>query len=154
MISVALLVVGLQGPATPQSQPRGNPICWETLFRLPKLYWSVVGIGALFTLARFSEAFLVLRSQERGIPMAFAPLVMVVMNVVYACSAYPFGHLADRMRHATLIIWGLLILIAADLVLAMSNHWSLVLIGGHAVGHAHGDDPRAPRHDGRRHRSG
>jgi len=67
-------------------------------------------IEAHFTLARFSETFLVLRGQERGIPIAFAPLVMVIMNVVYACSAYPFGHLADHMRHATLLK-GLAILI-------------------------------------------
>ncbi len=62
----------------------------------------MVGIGAVFTLARFSEAFLVLRAQQGGIPVALVPLVMVAMNVVYAASAYPFGKLSDRMSHKTL----------------------------------------------------
>ncbi|KXK00570.1 MAG: putative MFS superfamily sugar transporter [Nitrospira sp. OLB3] len=129
VISVTLLLVGIREPAEPRTQPRTNPIRYETLARLLKPYWSIVGIGALFTLARFSEAFLVLRGQEEGIPIALAPLVMVAMNVMYACSAYPFGHLSDRMRHTTLLTWGLLVLIAADLVLGLSAHWSLVGIG-------------------------
>ena len=80
----------------------------------------MVGIGAVFTLARFSEAFLVLRAQQSGIPLALVPLVMVAMNMVYALSAYPFGKLSDRMSHTTLLALGLLVLIAADLVLASS----------------------------------
>ena len=48
----------------------------------------------LFALARFSEAFLVLRVQGLGLPMALAPLTMVAMNVVYALAAYPAGALS------------------------------------------------------------
>ncbi|HQX92447.1 MAG TPA: MFS transporter, partial [Thermomonas sp.] len=91
--------------------------------------WRVVAVGAVFTLARFSEAFLVLRAQQSGIALAWVPLVMVAMNAIYAASAYPFGKLSDRMRHRTLLGLGLLVLIAADLVLAHAGHWSTVLTG-------------------------
>ena len=89
----------------------------------------MVGIGAAFTLARFSEAFLVLRAQQSGIAMALVPLVMVAMNLVYAASAYPFGKLSDRMPHHRLLAWGLLVLIAADLVLARAAGPLGVLLG-------------------------
>lgn len=86
-------------------------------------------IGAVFTLARFSEAFLVLKAQQGGTPLALIPLVMVAMNLVYACSAYPFGKLSDRMSHKGMLKAGLLVLIAADVVLALSDHWAGVLFG-------------------------
>jgi MFS family permease len=89
----------------------------------------VVGVGAVFTLARFSEAFLVLRAEQGGIPLALVPLVMVAMNLVYSGSAYPFGKLSDRMNHKVLLAWGLLVLIVADLVLASSAQWPTVLAG-------------------------
>ena len=87
------------------------------------------GVGAVFTLARFSEAFLVLRAQQSGIPMALVPLVMVAMNVIYALAAYPFGKLSDSMSHVRLLAIGLAVLICADLVLATSDHWAVVLAG-------------------------
>ena len=108
---------------------RTNPIRRENLKRLDRKYWWVVGVGAVFTLARFSEAFLVLRAQQGGIPIALVPLVMVAMNLVYAASAYPFGKLSDKMSHAKLLALGLIVLIAADLVLATNDHWGVVLIG-------------------------
>jgi MFS family permease len=83
----------------------------------------------VFTLARFSEAFLVLRAQQGGIPVALVPLVMVAMNLVYAGAAYPFGKLSDRVNHTTLLAWGLVALICADLVLASNAHWTTVLAG-------------------------
>jgi MFS family permease len=89
----------------------------------------VVGIGAVFTLARFSEAFLVLRAQQGGIPVALVPLVMVAMNLIYSLSAYPFGKLSDRMSHGKLLAIGLIVLIAADLVLASNDHWAVVIAG-------------------------
>lgn len=129
MLAVALLFFGVHEPAQPDGVKRSNPIRRENLRRLSPAYWWVVGIGALFTLARFSEAFLVLRAEQGGIPLAYVPLVMVAMNVIYAATAYPFGKLADRMSHRRLLMLGLLVLIAADLVLASSNHWSVVLPG-------------------------
>ena len=129
LMAVCLLLFGLKEPVQQQSGKGVNPISKASLKRLNAPYWWVVGIGAVFTLARFSEAFLVLRAQQGGIALAIVPLVMVAMNVIYALSAYPFGKLSDRMSHAKLLILGLLVLIAADLVLASSNHWSVVLGG-------------------------
>jgi MFS family permease len=91
--------------------------------------WWVVTIGAVFTLARFSEAFLILRANQGGLPIAYTPLVLIGMNVVYAISAYPFGKLSDSMSHAKLPALGLLVLICADMALAYSNHWAWVWIG-------------------------
>jgi MFS family permease len=128
-LSVALLVFGVREPERHGSQPPVNPIRREQLRRLSGTYWWVVGIGAVFTLARFSEAFLILRAEQGGLPIAFTPLVLVAMNVVYALAAYPFGWLSDRISHDRLLVLGLAVLIAADLLLAWSNHWSWVWAG-------------------------
>jgi MFS family permease len=88
--------------------------------------WVAIAAAAL-TLARFSEAFLVLRAQSLDLAVAFAPLVLVAMNVVYALSAYPAGRLADRMSHRTLLIWGVAVLVIADVILAFASN--LVALG-------------------------
>ena len=129
LMAVGLLVFGVREPTQQKSGLRSNPIRRENLKRLDARYWSVVGIGAVFTLARFSEAFLVLRAQQSGVPVAFVPLVMVTMNMIYAASAYPFGKLSDRMSHRKLLALGLIVLIVADVILASSNHWWVVLVG-------------------------
>jgi len=129
LMAVGLLLFGIQEPVHRQTDVRTNPIRRDNLLRLGSAYWWVVGIGSLFTLARFSEAFLVLRAQHGGIPIALVPLVMVAMNLIYALSAYPFGKLSDRMSHMRLLTFGLLVLIAADLVLATNDHWGVVLLG-------------------------
>lgn len=128
-LAVALLLFGVQEPAHQAGGKRTNPIKLENLKRLGENYWWVVAFGALFTLARFSEAFLVLRALQGGLSVAWLPLVFVAMNVVYALTAYPFGKLADTMRHTTLLKYGLVLLIAADLTLAASNHWGYVFAG-------------------------
>ena len=129
LLSVALLYFGLQEPKTPVEHKRTNPIKRANLKRLGKACWWVIGLGAVFTLARFSEAFLVLRAQQSGVPLAFIPLVMVVMNVLYSLSAYPFGKLSDGMSHTRLLQWGLMVLIGADVVLALSSHWIGIILG-------------------------
>lgn len=129
MLAVALLFLGVREPERHHTAKRTNPIRRENLKRLGSAYWWVVAIGAVFTMARFSEAFLVLRAQQGGVPVALVPLVMVAMNVVYSVSAYPFGKLSDRMSHTCLLAIGLVVLIAADLVLAHTDHWAVVLPG-------------------------
>lgn len=129
MMAVALLLFGVREPERHEGGKRSNPIRKENLKRLGAPYWWVVGIGAVFTLARFSEAFLVLRAQQGGIPVALVPLVMVAMNLIYAATAYPFGKLSDRMSHTKLLALGLVVLIAADLVLANNDHWGVVIAG-------------------------
>ena len=128
-LAVVLLAVGVREPVAAPGARRVNPIQRANLRRLSARYWWVVGIGGAFTLARFSEAFLVLRAQQSGIALAWVPMVMVAMNIVYAASAYPFGKLSDRMDHGRLLGAGLAVLIAADLVLASSSHWAVVLAG-------------------------
>ena len=129
LMSVALLLVGLREPERHEGAVRHNPIRRDNLRRLGRPYLWVVAVGAVFTLARFSEAFLVLRAQQCGIAVTWVPLVMVAMNLVYAASAYPFGHLSDRMSHKRLLLWGLAMLIAADLVLAQVSGAAGVLLG-------------------------
>ena len=129
LMAVGLLLFGIQEPVQRQPAVRTNPIRRDNLLRLGSAYWWVVGIGAVFTLARFSEAFLVLRAQHGGIPIALVPLVMVAMNSIYSLSAYPFGKLSDQMSHMKLLTLGLLVLIAADLVLAVNDHWAVVVLG-------------------------
>jgi MFS family permease len=135
VLAVALLVFGVQEPQGSEGNEghsgakRKNPIRWESLRRLNAKYWWIVALGAVFTLARFSEAFLVLRAQAGGMPVAWVPLVMVAMNVVYALSAYPFGKLSDGMSHRKLLALGLVVLIAADAVLAYNDHWRVVVCG-------------------------
>jgi len=129
LLAVSLLLFGVHEPDRHVGGKRINPIRRENLRRLSGRYWWVVGIGAVFTLARFSEAFLVLRAQQGGIPVAYVPLVMVGMNLVYSGSAYPFGRLSDRMNHGKLLSLGLVVLIAADLVLAANAHWLTVAVG-------------------------
>jgi predicted MFS family arabinose efflux permease len=128
-LAVLLLAVGIKEPQHGAGEKRINPIRRENLRQLSTAYWCVVAIGAVFTLARFSEAFLVLRAMQGGMRQALIPLVMVAMNIVYMLSAYPLGKLADSMSHRKLLVIGLAFLIAADVVLAQSSHWVPVLVG-------------------------
>ena len=129
LLAVLLLMVGVREPARPAGAARSNPISRANLKRLPRAYWWVVGVGAVFTLARFSEAFLVLRAEQLGMALALVPLVMVAMNVVYSLTAYPFGKLSDRVSHHGLLLAGLSVLVLADVVLAVSTHWVGLLLG-------------------------
>jgi MFS family permease len=128
-LAVALLAFGVREPEGQAVRSSGNPIRRENLRRLSADYWWVVGAGALFTLARFSEAFLILRAQQGGLSIALTPLVLIAMNAVYALSAYPLGKLSDRVGHVQLLAMGLLLLIAADLLLAASGSGVLVWLG-------------------------
>jgi MFS family permease len=119
----------LQEPTTPIGAKGENPLRLSNLRRLPSAFWWVVGIGGFVTLARFSEAFLILRVQEGGLAITLIPLVLIVFNGVYAATAYPFGHLSDRVNRRGLLAAGLVVLIAADLVLASSNQGVSVWIG-------------------------
>ena len=100
-----------------------------TMRKLGIAFWSVTMIGSALTLARFSEAFLILRSQDLGLEVALAPLVLVGMNVVYAGTAYPVGKLADRMSPNTLLFIGTGLLIAADVGLAIASNMTMFAIG-------------------------
>ena len=128
-LAVLLLALGVKEPGHAAASRGINPIRRSSLRQLSGAYWWVVSIGAVFTLARFSEAFLVLRAMGGGLAPALVPLVMVAMNLVYTLSAYPFGKLADRMSHMRLLVIGLGFLALADLVLAQSGALPAVLLG-------------------------
>lgn len=128
-LAVLLLIFGVAEPESTTGSKRTNPLIMANLRRLDSHYWWVVGIGFIFTLTRFSEAFLVLRAQDSGVPIAYIPLVMVLMNIVYALSAYPFGHMSDHISRYKLLAYGLVMLLAADLALAVNGHWSMLLLG-------------------------
>ena len=134
VLAVLLLLVGVKEPELPPAARRSNPISRANLQRLSPAYWRVVVIGAVFTLARFSEAFLLLRAIDFGVPLAFTPLVLIAMNVIYALGAYPFGKLSDRVSHTALLAWGLGVLIAADALLASSGNvaafWAGIALWG------------------------
>ncbi len=137
-LAVALLVFGVKEPEKVPTcgaavagvvLTRQNPIKRENLRRLSTSYWWVVAIGAMFTLARFSEAFLVLRALQGGMAIAFTPMVLVVMSLIYSLTAYPFGKLSDSVSRTALLVAGLIVLVIADAVLAMSSDLLYVLAG-------------------------
>lgn len=128
-LAFALIVFAVHEPRRPDQQPVRSPLSRAALARLGPQYWWIVGIAAAFTLARFSEAFLILRAQSAGLPIALAPAVMVLMNVVYALAAYPAGALSDSMNRYTLLILGLAVLVIADVILAKATGVAGVAIG-------------------------
>jgi MFS family permease len=118
-LSLGLLLVAVREPPRAGSLREVRfPLSLPELGRLGPAYWLVVALATVFTLARFSEAFLILRAQGTGLPLVLVPMVLVVMNFVYALAAYPAGVLSDRYNRLTMLIIGFLVLIAADLVLA------------------------------------
>lgn len=131
LAAVALILFGVREPPD-KARPAGRrpfPLRRAELARLPAAYWRTLAVVAVLTLARFSEAFLVLRAQDAGLPVAWVPLVLVAMNLTYAGGAYPLGALADRMDRGRLLALGVALLVAADVVLAVAPSWPLVLAG-------------------------
>jgi len=127
-IALAILVFGVKEPRTVRAKGRTrSPIHLSDLRRIGAAYWRLVLIATVLSLARFSEAFLLLRAENVGLPIALVPLVLVVMNVAYAASAYPAGVLSDRIGRQGVLVVGLLLLIAADLALALATGiWPLM----------------------------
>jgi MFS family permease len=121
LLAVLLLVVGVREPGPAPGAPgRPAPIRWSDVSGMGFGFWSVVIFGVVFTMARFSEAFMVLRAQGAGLPLALTPIVLIVMNVVYAVVATPAGSLSDRIDRKVLLAAGLAVLVAADALLAWS----------------------------------
>jgi MFS family permease len=130
VITVLLILIAVREPSRAHVEGRARrPLALAEATRLPRRYWMVVLLGAVFTLARFSEAFLVLRAQGVGLDLSYVPVVMIVMNVVYAGAAYPAGVAADRVGTRTLLLLGLILLIAADVALALADGALVVLAG-------------------------
>jgi MFS family permease len=128
--AVAVLVIFVREPAEHTTSPKGSSkFHWRELRQLSGPFWFVVAIGAVFSLARFSEAFLVLRANDAGLTANWTPLALAVMNVTYVASAYPFGRLADRVDRVWLLAGGAVVLAVADFLLALGESLSVILIG-------------------------
>jgi MFS family permease len=129
-LALGLLLFAVHEPQRPAGlREVAFPISRPELKRLGSAYWLVVGLATVYALARFSEAFLILRAQATGLPLVLIPLVLVVMNVVYALAAYPAGVLSDRFNRLTMLMIGFVLLIAADAVLAFSGGLACVTVG-------------------------
>jgi MFS family permease len=124
---VAVLVLFVAEPSTPQTSAARSPL--RAIAKLGGAYWALVVVAALFTLARFSEAFLILKIAAVGLSASYVPLVLVLMNVAYAGCAYPAGWLSDRANRWWLVGVGAVLLIGADLVLATSTGIQSALVG-------------------------
>lgn len=130
LVSFALMAFAVKEPARPASaKANGARLRWADARRLAAAFWLVVGFSGVLTLARFSEAFLILRAQNLGLAVALVPAVLVVMNVVYAVAAFPAGIVSDRIGRTGVLALGIATLIAADLVLAVAGNVAVVLAG-------------------------
>jgi len=128
--SVALLVLFVREPERALRDDGKAVIAWrEIVVALGGTYWWVVTVATLFTLARFSEAFLLLKVTDVGVSSALVPIVLVVMNVVYAASAYPAGYVSDLVGRWGVLAAGAVSLIAADVVLAIAGSPATALVG-------------------------
>jgi MFS family permease len=129
-LSFVLILAVVREPDRPAWLRRVRmPLGRGELGHLSSAYWWIVIVATLFTLARFSEAFLVLRAQSVGLPLALVPVALVIMNFVYAFSAYPVGVLSDRMSRVTILVLGLIVLLASDLVLAFAAGTAAIAVG-------------------------
>jgi MFS family permease len=130
LVSVAVLVFGVTEPGRPHRLGGARrALRFAGVRQLSRSYWLVVAVGAILTLARFSEAFLVLRVTSLGLPFALAPLSLVVMNLLYASSSYPMGTLSDSIDRRLVVVVGFGVLILADLVLAAARGPWVALLG-------------------------
>lgn len=128
-LAVLLLIVGVREPKTPFQAGAGGPPRLADILRLNGAVWLVIAAASLLTLARFSEAFLLLKSQEAGFAPAWIPITMVIMHAVYGLTAYPVGRLSDRIGRSGLLLGSLVVLVAAYLVLAAAQSVGLFLAG-------------------------
>ncbi len=124
-----LITFGVRDAPHTQNGNAGKRLHWRDAGRLSPAYWGVVGAGTLLTLARFSEAFLLLKAQNAGLAEAMIPSILVVMNIAYAFSAYPAGAASDRLGRIGVLLVGIVLLIVADLLLAAAVSLPLVFIG-------------------------
>jgi MFS family permease len=129
VLAVAVLFLGVKEPVALSGKGFRSPLSRNSLALLGRRYWLVVLIGVIFTLARFSEAFLLLRAESVGLHVSLIPLAMVVMNVTYSLTAYPVGHLSDRIGRQGLMALGLIVLIGSDVLLALAGGVWLFFVG-------------------------
>jgi MFS family permease len=129
ILAVSVLVLGVNEIERSSNEKTKGQISFSDIKRFKNDYWLVVLLGCIFQLSRFSEAFLVLKGKEIGLPIESTPFVFIVMNIVYALTAYPVGHLSDRMGRSFFLIMGFFVLILAHLILATTSNIYITFLG-------------------------
>jgi MFS family permease len=129
LLAVTIIVLALKEPLNVPSRSGQSSIHWHDIITLGQAYWMVVAVGSLFTLAHFSEAFLLLRAESVGVAVSMVPFMLVIMNAFYSFTAYPAGHLSDRLGRSGLITAGVMALVASDLTLSFAQTGVHVAIG-------------------------
>lgn len=127
-LAVMILYFGVR-ERRQKARPIDSRFKFTELKQFSRSFWFVVIFGAVFQLARFSEAFLILRGNDLGLGREFSPVILIVMNVVYAVTSYPVGRLSDRIKREWFLMGGFLVLILSDLLLAYSQNVYVALIG-------------------------
>jgi MFS family permease len=126
LIAVVIMAVGVKEPEQKREGSARPPFHFRDIKLIGSSYWQLIAIAGMLSMARFSEAFLILKAQAIGLPVALAPMVLVIMNIVYALTAYPVGHISDRMDRKSMLLIGGAFLIAADIVLGFASEvWML-----------------------------
>ena len=128
ILSVAILLIGVKEPEQKQSGA-SKRLSWSLIREFKSSFWIIVIAGAVFQIARFSEAFLILRAQNLGLKLALAPTVLIAMNIVYSLSAYPIGKLSDRMKREWLLVLGAITLAVSDIFLGLGRDLTHVFFG-------------------------
>jgi len=134
-ISFLLAWLALREPER-RVAPQKKPALFAGFRELNKDTKRLLQVGFLFTLARFSEAFLILKGIDIGLSEALSPLTLAIFNLVYVALAYPAGALSDRMSPRSILMAGMLVLIAGNAVLAETSSF-LGLVLGTALWGAH-----------------
>jgi MFS family permease len=129
LVAVLCIVFGVEEPETQTTKSKPFPIRKSELMKLPGSFWVVVAVASAFTLARFSEAFLLLRASGLGLSAGWMPMIFIIMNIVYAATAYPIGVLSDRIGRNGLLAMGILLLIVADIMLAFGGNLIWIFAG-------------------------
>jgi MFS family permease len=130
VLCIVVLIFGVKESTLKKNISRKKSyFLFENFLKITPVIWLFFLTVFILNLGHFSEAFLLLRSQEIGLKVSFIPVVFVVMNVAYAIVAVPFGHLADRGGFFILIVCGFLILVLADIILALTNSVGWMFVG-------------------------
>ncbi len=134
LLAVVVLIFGVEEPTTLHSYRSKPKLSLSRAKLLGGKYWLIVTLGALFYLSRISEAFFILRAQKAGLPVQYAPSVLIVMNLTYSIFSYPAGIFADKLGAITLLTAGLFVLIFSHILMAVSDSFSIAILGSAFLG--------------------
>ncbi len=130
LAAVALLILYVEEPEAQRAPAKERPRTeWRAIGGLGRAFWGIVAAGGVLTLARFSLAFVILRAQDRGLALALIPMVLILVHLVASFASYPMGLLADRANKRMLLVAGFLVLILADMMLALGQGLTAIMIG-------------------------